>query len=63
MKRINLRDYYPTQYKSDYFIEVQDEVEDIFITSKHKEAAYHSRIYYNKALYSLDCNDGIERHF
>jgi RNA polymerase sigma-70 factor (ECF subfamily) len=62
MQTINLRDYYPSIYTSDYFIEVPDEVEDIFITSKRNEAAYHSRKYYNKAQYSLDRDDGIEHH-
>lgn len=62
MKTINLRDYYPSLYTSDCFVEVPDEVETIFIMSKRNEAAYHSRIYYNKAQYSLDCDDGIERH-
>jgi RNA polymerase sigma-70 factor (ECF subfamily) len=62
MKTLNLRDYYPSLYTSDCFIEVSDEVDDIFITSKRNEAAYHSRKYYNKAQYSLDRDDGIERH-
>ena len=62
MKTLNLRDYYPSLYTSDCFIEVTDEVEDIFITSKRDEAAYHSRKYYNKAQYSLDRDDGIEHH-
>ncbi len=62
MKTLNLRDYYPSLYTSDCFIEVSDEVEDIFITSKRNEDAYHSRKYYNKAQYSLDRDDGIEHH-
>lgn len=37
-------------------------MEDIFITSKRDEAAYNRRKYYNKAQYSLDRDDGIERH-
>lgn len=62
MKTLNLRDCYPSLYTSDFFIEISDEVADIFITSKRNEAAYHSRKYYNKAQYSLDRDDGIERH-
>lgn len=62
MQVINLRNYYPSLYTSDSFIEVSDEVVDIFITSKRNEAAYHSRKYYNKAQYSLDRDDGIKRH-
>lgn len=62
MKIINLREYYPSLYTSDYFIEVPDEVENVFITFKQREAAYQSRKYYNKAQYSLDRDDGIESH-
>lgn len=62
MKTINLRNYYPSLYASDYSIEVPDEVENIFIEFKQREAAYQSRKYYNKAQYSLDRNDGIENH-
>lgn len=62
MKTINLRDYYPSLYTSDCFIKVLDEVEAIFIASKRNEAAYRRRKYYNKAQYSLDRDDGIERH-
>lgn len=62
MKHINLRDYYPAQYKSDCFIEVPDEVEHIFTASKRKEASYRRCKYYNKAQYSLDREDGIENH-
>lgn len=62
MKTINLRDYYPSLYTSDCFIEVPDEIENIFIEFKQREAAYHSRKYYNKAQYSLDRDDGIEHH-
>lgn len=62
MKAINLRDYYPSIYTSDCFIEVPDEVVDVFITAKRNEAAYHSRKYYNRAQYSLDRDDGIERY-
>lgn len=62
MKTINLRDYYPSLYASDCFIEVPDEVVDVFIASKKSEAAYRRRKYYNKAQYSLDWDDGIEQH-
>ena len=62
MKTINLRDYYPSLYASDCFIEVRDEIENVFIASKKSEAAYRRRKYYNKAQYSLDRDDGIEQH-
>ena len=53
MKTLNLRDYHPSLYTSDCFIEVSDEVEDIFITSKQNEDAYHSRKYITRHNISL----------
>ncbi len=60
MKSINLRDYYPF-YKSDYFIEVPNEVVTLLHDFKLREAAYRLRSYRHKAYYSLERNDGIER--
>lgn len=59
MTTINLRDYYPF-YTSDYFIDVPDEVAELFKEFDRKEAAYRLRTYRHKAYYSLDRNDGIE---
>lgn len=59
MKIVNLRDYYPF-YTSDCFVEVPDDIADVFIAFNQYEAAYQSRKYYNKAQYSLDGDDGIE---
>lgn len=59
MKIINLRDIYP-HYTQDYFVEVTDEVADLFSEFDHKEAAYRLRTFRHKAYYSLDRNDGIE---
>lgn len=39
MKVINLRDIYP-HYTQDCFVEVTDEVADLFSEFDHKEAAY-----------------------
>lgn len=50
MTRINLRDYYPDQYRSDCFIEVTNEVATVFTVSKREEAAYQRRRYYNQIL-------------
>ncbi len=41
MKVINLRDIYP-HYTQDCFVEVTDEVADLFSEFDHKEAAYGS---------------------
>ena len=57
---INLRDFYPSEYKSDYFIEVSEEVAVELIADKRYEKAYQRRTFYNRAHYSLDVEDGIE---
>lgn len=59
MTTINLRDYYPF-YTHDCFIDVPDEVAELFKEFDRKEAAYRLRTYRHKAYYSLDRNDGIE---
>lgn len=60
MKTINLRNYYPSLYTSDYFVEVSDEIQKAIISYQRLEAAYIANKYYNKAQYSLDRGDGIE---
>ena len=60
MTEINLRDYYPDYYKTDYIIEVPDEVAAIMLEYDRLEAAYRRRTYYHNAHYSLDRGDGIE---
>ena len=59
MKRINLRDYYPF-YKSDFFIEVADEIALSLKRFELNDSAYRLRTYRHKAYYSLDRDDGIE---
>ena len=59
MAIINLRDYYPF-YTSDCFMEVSDEVAEMFKEFDRKEAAYRLRAYRHKAYYSLDRDDGLE---
>lgn len=60
MKTINLRVLYPDAYKSDYYVEVPDEVAEVFETFERMEKAYMQRVYYHKAYYTLDCSDEIE---
>lgn len=60
MSKINLRDLYPDFYKTDYTIDVPDEVLCVFVEHERREAAYRRRMYYHKAHYSLDREDGIE---
>ena len=59
MKKINLKDYY-AHISIDTYIEIPDEVFDIFEEHRKAEQAYQSRIRYHKAYYSLDRGDGIE---
>lgn len=59
MKKINLRAYYPF-YTYDCFVDVPDEVVELFNEFERREAAYRPRTYRNKAYYSLDREDGIE---
>ncbi len=59
MKTINLRDYYPF-YTKDTFLEVSDEVAEALAEAERQERNYLRRLFYNKAHYSLDAEDGIE---
>ena len=59
MKTINLRDYYPF-YTQDTFLEVPDEVASSLAEAERLERNYMRRMFYNKAQYSLDADDGIE---
>ena len=59
MTSINLRDFY-YWYTQDEYMEVSDDVAEALRTSVRYEAAYAERARYNKAFYSLDCDDGIE---
>ena len=59
MTTINLKDFYPWYTHAEY-IEVSDEVAEVLRASRRHEAAHAERVRYNKAFYSLDCDDGIE---
>ena len=59
MTTINLREFF-YWYKVDEYIEVSDEVAEELRADKRFETAYAERVRYNKAFYSLDCDDGIE---
>ena len=59
MTTINLKDFYPW-YTHDEYIEVSEEVAEELHTSRRREAAHAERVRYNKAFYSLDCDDGID---
>jgi RNA polymerase sigma-70 factor (ECF subfamily) len=59
MKKINLKDYY-AHITTDTFIDIPDEVFNIFKEYRKAEQAYQGRIRYHKAYYSLGRGDGIE---
>ena len=60
MKKVNLRDLYPDVYKTDYFVEVTEDVLETIRAAERAEAAYDRRMYRYKAYYSMDCDNGIE---
>lgn len=59
MTTINLKDFY-YWYTQDQFIEVSDEVAEVFVSDARHEMVYQRRLSRHKAQYSLDCDDGIE---
>ena len=61
MQKINLRDLYPDVYKTDNYLEVTDEVQEVFLADKRAEALYLRQMYNYKAQYSLDSDNGIEK--
>lgn len=60
MRTVNLRDYYPF-YNVDIFVDVPDEVAAALQDAERLERNYIRRVFWNKAHYSLDAGDGIER--
>lgn len=60
MAKVNLRDYYPDFYTTDFIIDIPSEMEEQLAQWERDERAYARRRYRYKAHYSLDLNDGIE---
>lgn len=60
MKELNLRIAYPNLYQVDTFVEVTEEVLEVFRVSERAEAAHERKLYRYKAQYSLDYDNGIE---
>jgi RNA polymerase sigma-70 factor (ECF subfamily) len=59
MATINLRDFYPW-YTHDEFVDVPDVIAGELFADKRYEKIHKQRIRRNKAIYSLDAEDGIE---
>ena len=60
MKKIRLKDEYPW-YSGNEYIEVADEIADVFTQSKKETENQRVKAIYHKAFYSLDAGDGIEK--
>ncbi len=60
MIKINLRHYYP-HYTSDVYIEVPDDIAIELHAFENEDTAYRMRRIRNRAFYSLDREDGLER--
>lgn len=59
MTRINLRDFYPF-YNVDMLIDVPEDVAAALLEAERRERNYTRRVFWNKAQYSLDADDGLE---
>ena len=60
MKKIRLKDEYPW-FSSDDFIEVSDEIAEVFASFSRYEKAYAEKLRYHRAFYSLDADNGIDK--
>ena len=60
MTLINLKRYYYPLVKTDVFVEVPDEIADALLHLRREENNRKSKMFYHKAYFSLDCEDGIE---
>lgn len=60
MTVINLKRYYYPLVKTDIFVEVPDEIADALLHLRREENNRKSKMFYHKAYFSLDCEDGIE---
>ena len=60
MKKIRLKDEYPW-FSGDEYIEISDEIAEVFAEFARAEQSYKSKMYYHRAFYSLDAGDGIEK--
>ena len=61
MKTINLKDIYPYYFTDDKWIDVPDELAQVFAEYAKAEETYERTKRRYKATYSLDRGDGIER--
>lgn len=60
MQTVNLKKYYYPLFTKDTFVEVSDEVAEALLHMYREDNNRNRKIYYHKAYYSLDREDGIE---
>lgn len=60
MKKLRLKDEYPW-YTGEEYIEVSDEIAEMFKQFSKDEHRQKEKIRYHRAFYSLDAGDGIEK--
>ena len=60
MQTINLKKYYYPLFTKDTFVEVSDEVAETLLLMHREENNRIRKMYYHKAYFSLDREDGIE---
>ena len=60
MTVINLKRYYYPLVKTDVFVKVPDDIADALLHLRREENNRKSKMFYHKAYFSLDCEDGIE---
>jgi RNA polymerase sigma-70 factor (ECF subfamily) len=63
MQTINLKKYYYPLFVTDTFIEVSDEVAEALLLMRREENNRTHKIWYHKAYYSLDCEDGMSNQY
>ena len=60
MQTVNLKEYYYPLFTKDTFVEVSDEVAEALLLMHREENNRIRKMYYHKAYFSLDREDGIE---
>ena len=60
MQIVNLKKYYYPLFTKDTFVEVSDEVAEALLLMHREENNRIRKMYYHKAYFSLDREDGIE---
>ena len=60
MQTVNLKKYYYPLFTKDTFVEVSDEVAEALLLMHREENNRIRKMYYHKAYFSLDQEDGIE---